>query len=69
MLGHGQVQETVESVISGIRNEDCGGRGQYAHIPSEAAAEAESEEVDKNKATATCLAEVKGTVESLERFF
>jgi hypothetical protein len=35
-----KTQETLESIISGIRNEDCGGRVQNAHIPSEAAAEA-----------------------------
>ena len=35
-----KAQETLERIISGVRNEDCGGRVQNAHIPSEAAAEA-----------------------------
>jgi hypothetical protein len=40
MLRQGKVQEALKSNVSGIRNEDCGGREQNAHIPSEAAAEA-----------------------------
>jgi hypothetical protein len=53
------MKEAFESVVSGLRNEDCGGRGQNAHIPSEAAAEAQTKEVDKNEATAPDLTEVK----------